>query len=199
MKRPIILIGALIVIIVVAVVGWWLISPLFIDEAVDEAFPFEMPSAEEIAAMSDEEKEKMEEQIMEAAATMPDKTMEEPMPDSMPAEPTVLKQGQFQDADSFHKGSGSTTVYQVPEGKDVLRFEDFSATNGPDLHVILSSNPNPTSRSDIGDDYVDLGSLKGNVGNQNYEIPDDVDVSKYQSVVIYCMPFHVVFATATLN
>ncbi|MEM7031214.1 MAG: DM13 domain-containing protein, partial [Chloroflexota bacterium] len=111
----------------------------------------------------------------------------------------VLKQGSFIDADDFHKGSGAATVYQVPDGQDVLRFEDFSVTNGPDLHVILSSNPNPTSSSDIGDDYIDLGSLKGNMGNQNYEIPADIDLANYQSVVIYCMPFHVVFATATLN
>ncbi len=55
------------------------------------------------------------------------------------------------------------------------------------------------SRAEVGSDYVDLGSLKGNMGNQNYEIPTDLDLSDYQGVVIYCMPFHVVFATASLN
>ena len=51
----------------------------------------------------------------------------------------------------------------------------------------------------VGDDYVHLGALKGNIGNQNYEIPAEVDLSEYKSVVIYCVPFHVVFATATLS
>ncbi len=51
----------------------------------------------------------------------------------------------------------------------------------------------------MGADMIDLGSLKGNVGDQNYEIPADVDLSEYQSIVIYCQPFHVVFSIATLN
>jgi hypothetical protein len=60
--------------------------------------------------------------------------------------------------------------YPLSDGAQVLRFEDFSATNGPDLHVLLATNPAPASRVDLGD-YLDLGSLKGNVGNQNYDIP----------------------------
>jgi hypothetical protein len=79
-----------------------------------------------------------------------------------------------------------------------LRFEDFSVTNGPDLHVLLAVDPAPASREDLGD-YVDLGSLKGNLGSQNYEIPPGTDLSQFKSVVIYCVPFHVVFATATLG
>jgi hypothetical protein len=47
--------------------------------------------------------------------------------------------------------------------------------------------------------YLDLGSLKGNIGNQNYEIPAGTDISEYQSVVIYCLPFHVIFSTATIS
>ena len=73
-------------------------------------------------------------------------------------------------------------------------------TNGPELHVILSPNPAPESRDDVHQPgYLDLGSLKGNVGNQNYEIPADVDVSALSSVVIYCSPFHVVFSIAPLK
>ena len=56
----------------------------------------------------------------------------------------------------------------------------------------------PADRDELGD-YIDLGSLKGNIGNQNYEIPAGTDLSQYQSIVIYCQPFHVVFATATLG
>jgi len=198
MKNPIVLIGGLIVLVIVGVVGWYLASPLFIDNVVEEEFPFDIPSAEELAQMPEEELKEMEAEVLEAAADMPDKVMEEVMPDSADA-PTVVVQGQFQDADSFHQGSGQATVYTLPEGGQVLRFEDFTVTNGPDLHVILSKHPAPTNSSDLGEDHIDLGSLKGNVGSQNYEIPADIDISEYSSVVIYCQPFHVVFSTATLG
>ena len=222
-KQPRIIVGAVLAIAVFGAVVWWLVAPLFIDDTIDEAFPFEAPSAAEIAAMSEEERmiveaefetavpnpsqlaqltpdeqAKVEEMVQEAAAmVMMDKEMAEPMPEA-PAEWLVVAQGSFVDADDFHQGSGTATIYQQGE-EQVLRFEDFDVTNGPDLHVILTKHPAPANRSDVGDDYLDLGSLKGNQGNQNYTIPANVDLSQYQSVVIYCMPFHVVFATATLN
>ena len=222
-KRPVIIIGGLLGLIVFGAVAWWLASPLFIDNTVDEAFPFEVPSAAEVSTMSAEERmaveaefmaavpgeaelaqlsaedeAKVEERVQEAAAiVMMDKSMAEPMPESA-AEWLVVKQGNFVDADDFHQGSGTAMVYQQGE-EQVLRFEDFNVTNGPDLHVILTKHPAPASRSEVGEDYIDLGSLKGNQGNQNYPIPAGTNLSEYQSVVIYCVPFHVVFATATLN
>ncbi len=219
-NRSLIILAGLIGLIIVGAVVWYLASPLFINQSVDEAFPFEAPSQEALAQMpeveleqvradlqaaipSQSEMEKMPEaerqvvatKVMEVAAAMPDKKMDEPMPAD---QPTVVAQGQFKDADSFHQGSGIVTIYQLPDGALVLRFEDFSATNGPDLHVLLAENPAPSSSSDLGN-YLDLGSLKGNIGNQNYEIPAGTDPSQYKSVVIYCKPFHVVFATATLG
>ena len=207
-------------------VGWYLASPLFIDNTVDEAFPFEVPSETEMAEMSEAEKMEMEEELIEAipdeaelaamskeemaevesavqeaaAVVMSDKEMDDPMPEvEQEAEDvwTAVSNGSFVGADAFHEGEGIATIYQLGDER-VLRFEEFSVTNGPDLHVILSTNPNPTGQDDIGD-YIDLGMIKGNIGNQNYEIPADVDLSQYQSIVIYCQPFHVVFATATLN
>ena len=81
----------------------------------------------------------------------------------------------------------------------MLRLEDFSVTNGPRLHVYLSNHPNPTGSSQTrGDGYTDLGGLKGNKGNQNYDIPEYVDISEANSVVIYCVPFRVVFSVAPL-
>jgi hypothetical protein len=71
--------------------------------------------------------------------------------------------------------------------------------NGPDLHVLLANHPAPADRAEGMASYLDLGSLKGNVGSQNYEIPASADISQFQSVVIYCEPFHVVFSTATLG
>ncbi len=99
----------------------------------------------------------------------------------------------FTGADAFHEGSGSAAIFQQGDTR-ILRFEDFMVTNGPDLHVLLVEN----TEGDMGE-YVDLGSLKGNVGSQNYEIPADIDLSQFSGVMIYCMPFHVSFSTAPLN
>ncbi len=119
----------------------------------------------------------------------------------MPAEddPELISTGQFVGADDFHQGSGSVGLYRLADGSHVLRFEEFEVTNGPDLHVLLSAHPKPENRSDVMQGYLDLGKLKGNIGNQNYEIPLGTDLSGFQSVVIYCQPFHVVFASADLS
>ena len=220
-RRRILIPAGAVVVIVGAIVGWWLISPLFIDSVVDEAFPFEMPSDSEMADMTSEEMSQMrsefdeampseatlanlsaedrqavQDKVMTVAAEMPDHPMEEPMPD--PAEPVAILTGNFMDADRFHLGSGVAKVFRLPDDRTVLRFENFMVTNGPALSVLLSSNPSPASSGDLGD-YVDLGPLKGNIGNQNYEISPSTNLDDFKSVVIYCVPFHVVFSTATLE
>ena len=123
------------------------------------------------------------------------------MPEMMaPAAPVVLKSGAFRDADSFHNGEGSATVYELPDGSHVLRFEDFRVTNGPDLRVLLATHPDPQGRNEVqGPGYVELGKLKGNISNQNYPFPEGVSPDDYGSVVIYCKPFHVVFSVAPLS
>ena len=123
-------------VVVVVVVGWFLISPLFIDEVVDEAFP----GPEALAAMSDEEKEKMRDAVMEAARSAPDKEMTEAMPEEG-AGPVQLSTGSFKDADSIHKGAGTATLYRLADGQYVLRLEGFEVTNGPDLRVLASAHP----------------------------------------------------------
>jgi hypothetical protein len=103
------------------------------------------------------------------------------------------------DADSIHRGSGTATIYRGPDGSLLLRLENFSVTNGPDLHVYLSPHPNPNRGGQVRTTgYVDLGELKGNRGNQNYPISADVDVAGINSVIIYCKPFSVVFSVAPL-
>jgi hypothetical protein len=219
-KRTVIIVAGILGLAAVIAVGWYLGSPLLIDNTVDEAFPFEAPDEAAVAAMPDADRENLEkdftaampdmetienlspadreaveDKIMKAAAVV---MMDKPVADSMMADEwTAVAHGEFSGADSFHQGSGSASVYQQGDRR-VLRFEEFSVTNGPDLHVILTKHPSPADRSDVGEDYIDLGSLTGNMGDQNYEIPAGVDISDYQSVVIYCVPFHVVFATATL-
>jgi len=222
-RRMLLVVAGLIALVIVVAVGWWLASPLFINRSVDEAFPFEVPNAaaladmpadqrqaletefmeavpseEEVAALPEADRATVEEQVMgAAAAVMSDKMVEDTMPEAA-NEWIAVSMGEFMDADSFHQGSGTAAIFQQGDQR-VLRFENFEVTNGPDLHILLVKHPAPTQPGDVGEDYVDLGQLKGNMGNQNYDIPTDIDLSEYQSVVIYCKPFHVLFSIATLN
>ncbi len=203
-------------------IGWWLLSPLFINQSVQEEFPSGIPTESELADLSPMEAEKiledamevideeyvehlppdeaaaLENEIMTIAKMAPDHPMEEEMPKvDGESEWAFITQGKFQDADNFHKGSGMASIFQNGDQR-VLRFEDFEVTNGPDLHVLLVENVFATNHDEIGK-YVDLGKLKGNLGSQNYDLMPDVDLSLYQGVMIYCAPFHVVFATASFE
>ena len=178
--------------------AWWLGSPLFIDRVVDEEFPaLENAVVPEGMAMVDAQA------TMGAAMDAPNE-VEEVMMEAMGAmlAPEAVKWGMFRDGDSFHKGSGDATIWDLGTDGFVLRFEDFNVINGPDLRVLLTTHPDPMGRGDVHADdvtYVEIGKLKGNIGNQNYPIPDDVSVDDYESVVIYCKPFQVVFAVAPLS
>ena len=94
--------------------------------------------------------------------------------------------------DGIHNAEGSARVLNLEDGSAVLRLEDFRVTNGPDLYVYLS-----TDRSAA--DFVDLGRLKANAGNQNYELPSGIDLSKYDNVVVWCKAFSVYFGGAQLT
>ena len=106
----------------------------------------------------------------------------------------VLSTGTFVDADAAHKASGTANYIDLGGGNRIVRFEDgFETTNGPDLYIWLTKDGNP----DNG--YVDLGVIKGNIGAQNYEIPADVDLEEYDTVIIWCLAFSVLFGTAELS
>ncbi len=91
-------------------------------------------------------------------------------------------------------GEGTATVIKQPDGKRILTFTDFDVDNGVDVDVYLT----PGDGTDVSD-RVELGDLKGNVGNQQYEIPDDADIGQYSTVVLYCIPFSVRIAIAPLD
>ena len=103
----------------------------------------------------------------------------------------LIYSGNFADADSFHKVIGQAKIVSI-EGKNYLRFENFESTNGPDLKVYFSNDL-------LAEDYAGLGNLKGNIGNQNYEIPESVDFSNYKYVLIWCERFGVLFGSAELD
>jgi len=173
------------------IVAWILISPLFIDRTVEEA----LPTLADIEKMSDEEKAKVRDAVETAARSQPDKEMSEDMMEE--GGPEKIIAGEFRDADAIHKGSGDAFVFRLQDGSHVVRFENFRSTNGPDLRVWLSSSPSPQKSADVSEgEWLDLGKLKGNVGNQNYAVPAGTDLSEFQSVVIWCRAFGVLFAAA---
>ncbi|NIA69522.1 DM13 domain-containing protein [Pelagibius litoralis] len=112
----------------------------------------------------------------------------------------VLASGTFSDADTAHKGRGTVTVFQGQDGRRTLRFTDFEVTNGPDLKVWLVAADTVAQSSDVSNSaWLALGRLKGNIGDQNYDIPAEADLSKYKSVVIWCERFGVLFSPASLT
>ena len=137
--------------------------------------------------MTQEEKQKVMNEFSKQNSTV-DENMSVPMTNN--AKPLT---GNFVGSgDGFHKVEGIAKVITVADGKTFLRLENLKATNGPDLYVYLSTG------KDVSD-IVNLGRLKGNIGNQNYEIPTGTDLSKYDTVLIWCKAFSTLFGSAKLS
>ncbi|MEO1645905.1 MAG: DM13 domain-containing protein [Chloroflexota bacterium] len=204
-RQSIITIGIIVLLVAVAVT-FPLWRPFFINTTIDDAFPtLSETEREAVAGMPEDQQTVLiemsadnTEMAEDTARAMleDDTTMEEAMPAD---EPTVLFSGSFNTFDPVHTGTGTATIYELADGSRVLRLEDFSVTNGPQLHVLLVSNVPDGIQVDLNDDYVDLGQLRGNRGNQNYDIPADVVLDDYVAVVIYCMPFSVNFTVAEFD
>lgn len=194
--------SVIVVLGVVALVAvWFFVSPLFIDRSVDESFDLVLENGQldmrGIMAMPPDKQLAMMPEIMDAAAKAPDQLAT----DAMPADgPQAIAHGDFIDADAIHKGSGQATLYELPDGSNLVRFENFRTTNGPALVVYLAKHPSPTEARHVSDGgYIKLGKLKGNVGNQNYVVPADTNIDEYNSVVIWCELFGVLFSPAALT
>jgi len=109
-----------------------------------------------------------------------------------------LASGQFHSG--AHETKGMATVFQLADGKKTLRLTNFATSNGPDVHVYLVAVPDAKDNETVTKaESVDLGTLKGNIGDQNYELPANADLAKYRAVTIWCKRFSVNFGTAPLN
>ena len=97
-----------------------------------------------------------------------------------------------------HETEGTAAIYDV-NGKHVLRLTNFKTSNGPDVHVYLVAAADATDDDTVKNThFVDLGTMKGNVGDQNYAVPDSVDLGRYRAVTIWCKRFSINFGTAPL-
>jgi Electron transfer DM13 len=120
-------------------------------------------------------------------------TVNENMNETTVTNNTMALMGNFIDAgDGFHKAKGIAKVINLADGRTFLRLENLKTTNGPDLYVYLSVGKDAS-------DIVNLGRLKGNIGNQNYEIPAGTDLSKYNTILIWCKAFSTLFGSAKLS
>jgi len=165
--------------------GFFGIQSAFVDDVVDEDAPiFTATEAEQDAVVATEE---FQEAMAEAEANRTE--TDEGMPDEMPDEPAeivTLVSGSFSGS-SRYTITGDALVLNDGSEQRFLRFENFDSSNGPDLKVYLRA---------ADGDFVSLGDLKGNIGDQNYEIPTDVDLSVFDTVQIWCERFGVEFGIA---
>jgi hypothetical protein len=166
--------------------AWYTASPLFISTRIDEAppvvaaerspspSPFSPPSARPTAAAP-------------SLSSTPS-----PSPTPSPIELV----GSFHGSDEFHFGRGTARLIETAPGTFVVRLEDFAVRNGPDLFVYISPSADGYA---VG--AIELGKLKADTGNQNYEVPAGVvsDPATARSVVIWCKQFSHLFATAPLT
>ncbi|MEK3884709.1 DM13 domain-containing protein [Paenibacillus sp. PL2-23] len=189
-KKMVAALGGLAVAGAVLAGGWWLASPLFLSQQVDEALP-PAPSPTVV------ERQVEGELKPDASATQlpdkPDKTAANQDESSTSESASEEWSGAFVDGDERHQASGQVFVVLGNDGKRYLRFEGLHVTNGPDLYVYLKQEGMETS------DGIKLDKLKGNLGNQNYELPADLDLGSHSVVVIWCKAFDVDFGTALLK
>lgn len=124
----------------------------------------------------------------------------EPTPFASTADPQLLYTGLL--AGRAHPTSGRASIYKAPNGRRDLRLTGFVTSNGPDVHVVLVQSTDENLKRDFVTgvlNSIELGLLKANQGDQNYDLPDSVDLTRYDAVVIYCERFHVVFGIAKLD
>lgn len=190
-SKPVLIGGGLVSAAVIAFLAFGVfgVHTLFIDEEVSEANPFATTASTE-AEPADNEPDSTEPDSEDDSGVtpVPEPIDDEPVESSEPEILTVTT-GSFVDGD--HPTSG--TALTITDGNQTfLRFEGFATDNGPDLNVYLRNSEDP-------DDYIDLGDLSGNIGDQNYELSADIDLDRYDFVDIWCVRFGVSFGSAQLS
>jgi hypothetical protein len=164
---------------------WFAPWNLVVDRRVDEALPTAAVAAEGPTP-----------QATEADAEAPMEPTAEPS--MAEAGPVELARGAFRSLE--HATSGAAILIELEDGSRFLRLEDLDTSNGPDLRVVLTDRPLSTDWH-VWDDgeLVDLGPLRGNIGSSNYEIPEALDLTRFETAVVWCRRFSVGFGVAPLR
>ena len=178
------LVVALFAAAIIGPLGWYLGSPLFLSTTIDEAPP--------VAAADPSPAPRSAPPSTGSDPTTAPSDSLEPSPSA--AGPAIERTGSFAGADEFHFGEGTARLIETSPSTFTVRLEDFAVRNGPDLYVYLS----PDAEGSV-DGAIELGRLKADRGNQNYEVPAGTDLSNVESIVIWCKQFAVLFATAALS
>ncbi len=200
------------VVIIISVIAYYLASPLFVSTEVNESLPASIMKSnayQKFITMSEEEKmlaakqmsSEERDQIMTDASKVNnsiDETMDVVQQQQQQQTPNTttantLRTGSFVGVgDGIHNAEGMVKVIPLNNGNNILRLENLRATNGPDLYVYLATDK-------TNSDSISLGKLKANNGNQNYNVPSGTDLAKYDTVLIWCRPFSVLFGSAKLT
>jgi Electron transfer DM13 len=204
------IITSIIVAAIAIPIGIYTISPLFINTEINEPLPpLSSESAlifEKFMAMTEDEKinaaknmtVEKKNMIMKMAAKQnttinENRTTIRNISQNTVEENKNLLVGDFMGVnDGIHNAEGYAKILTLSDGSQILRLEDFRSTNGPDVHLYLSTDKQASN-------FIDLGRLKANNGDQNYQISIDTDFNKYKYVLIWCQPFSVLFGSAQLS
>ena len=196
-------------IVLVAVLAWVVFGyfgahKLFVDDKVNEAVPtFSEPAAvatvlaTTVPVTTVPATTVPATTVPEAApeTTVPEADPETTVPETtVPPAPVIVTEASGSFVSRDHDTSGQAVVLGDGSGQRFLRFENFATDNGPDLNVYLVNS----STGDVSD-FIDLGNLKGNIGDQNYEIPVGADLAVYDTVVVWCVRFSSNFGDAMLT
>jgi len=165
-----------ILLVIILPIAFYLISPLWNVVEVQDESPLAKVQ-DKVEVMTDEEQEMKE-------ANKKIIVMEEPMPPT----PQLVAEGMFKP--EAHDVEGKALIIQDGDSR-ILRFENFDTVNGPNLHIFLASTLDQ-------EDTIDLGEIKATKGNVNYDIPEGIDIEKYNKVLVWCVPFKVLFSYAEL-
>lgn len=179
-------------------VSWWLLSPYFVDDVVDDRFETSIeaagtppaPPADTVAPPTTPPAPGA------TASPAPTSTTAAPATAPPPAGPVLIGVGEFVGL-AGHDGTGDAGFFRLDDGSHVLRFENFDIENGPELHVYVNAGADQYSP---GDDSIYLGRLRGNVGDQTYELPPEFSAAPGDwTVLVWCRPFSVEFVGATVT
>lgn len=173
-----------IILITISIISgaYYLLSPLWNVIEVQEISPL-IQVSDSISSMTAEEKAEFTEAVEKASINVLE------MADVMDPQVQLLKSANF--VTSAHEVAGRALLIN-DNGKKILRFEDFKTINGPNLHIYLAST--------LGeDDYIDLGPIKATKGSVNYELSEGIDTDRYNKVLVWCVPFKVLFSYSQLD